>query len=69
MVGPLLKKRAFWLFCCEGRYRRGGDVKTATGSPYTRKIAGGQGRRHLPNRFHPGVFWHARPKSACRAFG
>ena len=56
MVGPLLRKIAFWLFCCEGRYRRGGDVKTATGSPYTRKIAGGQGRRHLPNRCHPGVF-------------
>ena len=69
MVGSLLTKRAFWLFCCEGRHRRDGEGKTATGSPYTRKIAGGQGRRHLPNRFHPGVFWLARPKNTCRTFG
>ena len=65
---PVPRESIFLLFCCEGRFRRGGDGKTATGSFNTGKFAGGQGRRHLPNRFHPRFFGRARPKSACRAF-
>ena len=62
------RKRAFWLFCCKGWHCEGRDGKTATGSSNAGKNVRAQGQAHLPNRFHPRFFGHARPKSACRAF-
>ena len=65
----LLPEKKIWgLFCCEGQYHKGGDGKTAIGSSNTGKIAGGQGRRHLPNRFHPRVSGHVRPKALVEHF-